>query len=410
MASIRRKKGSKFYYACYRGPSGTRIQESTKETNRHRAIKAAIALEEASRLRSSRDTLFASYNRISEELYAAPIRVETTRAFIEATVTQRKGEISDASARRYRQVADSFLEHLGPAADAPFRDVSFQMIVEFRSAVAERTSNSNANSYIKCLRSFFTRALSDRVIVDDPTKRLRPLAKEKRAASEKRRPFTEIEIARLLAAAEETSAEWKWMIVIGSLTGNRLGDVATMHWSNLKAAGTEIVVWEFSTSKTGREMVLPIPKSIMDQVGADLGGRAPGANAPVFPEAYSVYHIAKRAGALSNQFSDIMARAGIQAPRDHKGHKMGRKHARAASKVGYHSLRHTVTSTLTSAGEARAVVMDLVGHDSAEMSQVYTHTELLQKSAAQQKLLSLIPALGALASKSSDQTRNPPSA
>ena len=321
MASIRRKKGSKFYYACYRGPSGARIQESTKETNRHRAIKAAIALEEASRLRSSRDTLLASYNRISEELYAAPIRVETTRAFIEATVTQRKGEISDASARRYRQVADSFLEHLGPAADAPFRDVSFQMIVEFRSAVAERTSNSNANSYIKCLRSFFTRALSDRVIVDDPTKRLRPLAKEKRAASEKRRPFTEIEIAQLLAAAEETSAEWKWMIVIGSLTGNRLGDVATMHWSNLKAAGPEIVVWEFSTSKTGREMVLPIPKSIMDQVGAELGGRAPGANAPVFPEAYSVYHIAKRAGALSNQFSDIMARAGIQAPRDHKGHK-----------------------------------------------------------------------------------------
>jgi len=36
------------------------------------------------------------------------------------------------------------------------------------------------------------------------------------------------------------------------------------------------------------------------------------------------------------------------------------------------------------------------------MSQVYTHTELMQKSAAQQKLLKLIPALGAIAGQSSN--------
>jgi hypothetical protein len=40
--------------------------------------------------------------------------------------------------------------------------------------------------------------------------------------------------------------------------------------------------------------------------------------------------------------------------------------------------------------------MDLVGHDSPEMSGVYTHTELLQKVAAQAKLLAAIGPLAGI--------------
>src|ERR1700678_631866 len=184
MASIRRKANSQFYFACFRGLDGARMQISTKETNRNRALRFAIALEEANRQRLSRIALLDTYNRVSEDLHVAPIKIDLTRAFLHGTIDQRKGEISENSLRRYQQVTAVFLEHLGPAADAPFRDVTFDQIVAFRTAVAERTSNSNANTYIKCLRSFFSRALAARVIMDDPTKRLKPLSKEKRPASE----------------------------------------------------------------------------------------------------------------------------------------------------------------------------------------------------------------------------------
>lgn len=393
MASLRKKSGSRYYFACIVGADGRRTQVSTKETNRNRAQKVAVGLEEAGRMRASKFALLEKFNRISEDLYGGPMRVDSTRAYMETTIVQRQGEISASSARRYRQVANAFLDSLGPAADGPFRDVTFEQIVRFRNSIAERTSNSNGNTYIKCLRSFFTRALGDRVIMEDPTKRLRPLAKEKRAASEKRRPFTQDELNNLLKAAEETSQEWKWKIAIGLLTGQRLGDAATMHWSDIEFVGEDLAVWKFETSKTKRSMVLPLPRHIVDEIALSLGAKGPGSDAPVFPDANKLYRVAERTGTLSNQFADIMAKAGIQTKRDHKAHKTGRSRARAASKLGYHSLRYSVTTTLSNAGEARAVVMDLVGHDSVEMSHVYTTTELKQKVAAQAKLMPLLSAV-----------------
>ena len=372
------------------------MQVSTKETNRNRAMRVSIALEEATRQRMSKVALLESYNRVSEDLYAVPLRVENTRAFFETTISQRKGEIAETSVRRYQQVTKEFLAHLGRAAEAPFRDVTFEQVVAFRAAVAERTSNSNANTYVKCLRSFFTRALEARVITDDPTKRLKPLSKEKRPASEKRRPFTEDEIVRLLKAADQVSEEWKWMIVVGILTGQRLGDIAVMHWSNIEYASADLAVWKFITLKIGRDMVVPLPRAVVEQMVKKLGGGAPGSAVQVFPEAFCRYQAAKRTNALSNQLTKIMVAAGIQAPRDHKAHKEGRNRSRASSRTGFHSLRHTVTSTLSAAGETRAVVMDLVGHKSAEMSGVYTHVELMQKAAAQAKLLAAIRPLAAM--------------
>ena len=46
---------------------------------------------------------------------------------------------------------------------------------------------------------------------------------------------------------------------------------------------------------------------------------------------------------------------------------------RADQELSFHSLRHTSVSLLKDAGVPDAVVMALVGHDSAAMSQHYTH-------------------------------------
>jgi integrase len=52
---------------------------------------------------------------------------------------------------------------------------------------------------------------------------------------------------------------------------------------------------------------------------------------------------------------------------------LGRSGKRAGQELSFHSLRHTAVSLLKDAGVPDAVVMALVGHESAAMSHRYTH-------------------------------------
>jgi len=59
---------------------------------------------------------------------------------------------------------------------------------------------------------------------------------------------------------------------------------------------------------------------------------------------------------------------------------------REASETSFHSLRHTAVSLLKNAGVSDAVARDLVGHESAEVSRLYTHIEDRVKLEALNKL------------------------
>jgi len=51
--------------------------------------------------------------------------------------------------------------------------------------------------------------------------------------------------------------------------------------------------------------------------------------------------------------------------------------------LSFHCLRHTAVTIMKEAGIPAAVVMELIGHDSEQMSSVYTHVgaEAMQKAA-----------------------------
>jgi integrase-like protein len=52
--------------------------------------------------------------------------------------------------------------------------------------------------------------------------------------------------------------------------------------------------------------------------------------------------------------------------------------------LSFHSLRHTAVTLLKDAGIPQAVVQELIGHDSEQMSALYTHVgqEALEKTTA----------------------------
>jgi integrase len=55
---------------------------------------------------------------------------------------------------------------------------------------------------------------------------------------------------------------------------------------------------------------------------------------------------------------------------------------RAKYELSFHSLRHTANSMMKNAGISPAIVQDIIGHDSAEISAHYTHVEHSAKKLA----------------------------
>jgi len=92
-----------------------------------------------------------------------------------------------------------------------------------------------------------------------------------------------------------------------------------------------------------------------------------------------------RSATLSNQFTRILVAAGLRdkAALDRHGKGIGRSSKRAHNELSFHSLRHTAVTLLKEAGIPHAVVQELIGHDSEQMSKHYTHvgTEALRKAA-----------------------------
>jgi integrase len=367
------------------------MQVSTKERNRNRALKIAIELEEAARQRDSQEQLRQRFDQISEQLFGAPLPADTVADYFAKVQMQRVGEISASTAKRYAQVAKDFIEHIGPAAQRPLREIKRATIVEFRAKVAERTSAGNANASMKSLSSFFTRAQQDGVIRDNPAAHLKPLAEEAKAEGERRRPFTNEELIALYAAAETAGKEWPGIVTIGCLTAQRLGDVATMRWSALSPVNEKVCVWTFKSRKTKRAMNLPLEIKLLESIGSKVGSGKVGDSAFLFPDAAAAYLHSARANTLSNRFHDILVNAKLLPTRTHKAEKSGRRAARKTSEISFHSLRHLVTSRLYALGVPRSVAMDLVGHETVESSNTYTHVDFGEKFAAQQKLLSSLP-------------------
>ena len=144
-------------------------------------------------------------------------------------------------------------------------------------------------------------------------------------------------------------------------------------WAQIDLEREEITL---TTRKTDKRLLIPIATPLREHLLAIAGDNP---RAPIHPRAFELVH-AGRVATLSNQFGDLLVDAGLREPQPHQG-RGGSK--RAGMDVSFHSLHHTAVSLLKDAGVPDAVVMALVGHESAAMSARYTHVgkEALAKAA-----------------------------
>jgi integrase len=98
--------------------------------------------------------------------------------------------------------------------------------------------------------------------------------------------------------------------------------------------------------------------------------------APLHPQANAA--ASRNNATLSRQFGELLTSIGLRegsTSHDAKKDGNGRASRRGVSELSFHSLRHTATSLMKNAGISPAIVQDIIGHESAEISAHYTHIE-----------------------------------
>jgi integrase len=401
MASLWKHPNSPFWSACFTvRPSNllpeARWKRSLRTEDRKLARQIADMLDDAGRNVLSEQAIAAFTEKIRDskakaavaQIFADVFRsvsgrefgAGSLRGFADSWVRGLQTHLGSRSYPKYRSAVQAFLTFLGKVADrdligfGPRDDI---LIIQFRDHLAERLAPGSVNDILKIVKQLFKTA-SQRFKIESPAHFV-PGVRENTADAVKRRAFTLPELGRILRTAH--GSEWYGIVLAGLYTGQRLSDLALLRWENVDLARSEIAL---TTRKTNRRVLIPIAAPLLDHLLKIPA--SDDAKAFVFPRAAAQLKRSREehSGGLSNQFREILFSAGLVQRRSHKKAKDGggRAARRRSSEISFHSLRHTATSLLKSAGVPQSVVMDIVGHESKAVSQIYTHVGEAEKRQA----------------------------
>ena len=376
MAFLFKRPQSPYWHAGFLDLHGKRRNRSTGSANRKEAQKIADAYEDAAKKRRTIKQVREVITELHEEITGEALASQSFRVFAESWLVRKAPEVSPATLVFYKNAVGKFTRFLGDKADAEMTAITADDVMRFRNHESKALAPKTVNHDLKCLRMLFNIARRDRIISEDPTEFVNTT---KKGQSKPRRPFTIPELQAVLSVADE---EWESMIRFGLYTGQRLGDLAMLTWENVDLLRGEI---RLVTRKTSKTLVLPIPSALR----AHLEARPVCDNieAPIHPRSFLIVKKHGKSGNLSNQFADLLAQAGLRKKQPHRKTTeggVGRGVGSATGGLSFHCLRHTAVTLMKEAGVPEAVVMELVGHDSEQMSAHYTHVgrEALERAAA----------------------------
>ena len=359
MASIRKHRKSQFWYACITLPDGKQRQFSTGLTSQADALAAATAAEWNARKHHANPTqLRQSLDRLAESF--APPDATNPATWIRAWAKAKEPEVATTTAAAYATTATSAAAFFTERRLTTFAAITPAQVTALRDQWAAANSAVTANGKLKILRIALAAAVTAKLATDNPATAVSFL----REKSTVRREFRSAELEVLLPSLSD---DWRAMVLLGLYTGQRLSDLACLRWSNLDMAAGTITL---TTAKTSALVCLPLAKPALDACLALPSSDDP--RAPVFPALAAITH-----GARSNAFRRCLAAVGLAEPISKYPDKTLKKRTRRTTgELSFHSLRHTATTLLKSAGVSDGIARAIVGHQSATVSQKYTHLDL----------------------------------
>lgn len=360
MASLWKQSRSKYWTACFTDKDGRRLKKSTKETDRRKAQKIADEYEKAARARRTARQVRKVIAELHKDITSEELPVLTVRQFVERWIARKENAVGKATLVFYKGSTNKLLKYLGEKADRDIGEITRDDITGFRDDEAKRVAPKTVNHNLKCARMLFKDAKRDALIAEDPTEFVEAV---RNAPKGKKPIFTVAQLNALLAAAND---EWRSMIYFGFYTGQRIGDIARLTWENIDLQRGEL---RLVTGKTGRAQTIPIAPPLREFLEELDAGDDPAQ--PLHPRAFRIVSEQGKTGSLSVQFADLLATVGLREKKTHKSTGKGRTARREGNALTFHSLRRTATTLLHEAGTPAAVAQDFIGHDSAEMHEIY---------------------------------------
>lgn len=374
MASIWKDKRTAYWVACFTDRNGRRLKKTTRETDRRRAEKIAEEYERVARTKQTMRTVRDTIGHLAKEIWGVEATSISMRDYTTRWLEDKRPSTAPSTMDFYEKSVEKFTKFLGILADERIEDIEREHVRKFRAEISTTLAAKTINHHLKLIKMVFKSARREGLVIDDPTEFVDTI---KRTNLSIRRPFTFAEIRKVLAVCD---VEWFSMVMTGIYTGQRLADVAALRWSNVNIKEAEI---RLVARKTKRRMLIPIAPPLL--VHLKSLPKTSDTHAPVHPNAAAILEKQGRVGTLSNQFSAILVRAGLRGASSlsKQGTGKGREAKRELNELSFHSLRHTAVTMLKEAGIPQAVVQELIGHDSEQMSEHYTHvgSEALKKAA-----------------------------
>lgn len=372
--NLLRHPNSPYWYVQFKGPTGVWLKKSTGTADKAQALIVGQSYARGVAAASKKQLDATRIRTIVErtltdiaELVGTPISTVTTGEFFAEWIkTQEASQLALSSLQRYRRVVNSLKEFLGSKWNDGIGILDPSTILEWRNSLHKGLSPVSVAGFLKVAKFSLNVAVRMGYIPDNPALKLPRMSRATEVGSASRRPFTLDEVRLLLRT--EPSGEWHGLILAGFYTGQRLGDLVRLKWSQIDLVGKSIA---FRQQKTrGKHVPVPIApqleKWLLAQAGDDPG-------AFLFPSMATM-----KIPALSKQFRRILVRAGLAGARSYetgsrrKGEEK-QQQKREVSELSFHSLRHCLATQLRAVGASEAVAMAVLGHESEAVAKHYTH-------------------------------------
>ncbi|MEJ6578433.1 MAG: tyrosine-type recombinase/integrase [Akkermansiaceae bacterium] len=366
MAFLFKDSRSSYWQAGWKDENGKRINRSTKITakgaNRRQAQRIADEYEDASKRKRAARQVREVIASLHHDITGEDLPTKTVEQYAELFLARKKGESAIATLNRYQTDLRDFITFLGARKAEDINSIRSTDIAAYRNELHIRVAETTVSNKIKSIRAMFSAAHKEGLCMEEPTASLKLKRKGKAGGNRvEKRAFT---LDELRLIRREAHGEWESMILFGLYTGQRLGDLATLRWSNIDLPHNE---FRLNTRKTDRRIAIPLPEPLSDYLLT-----LPGADDPrayIHPELAEAYE--KQPSTLSNQFSKLLADCGLRDATNHQSKGIGRNQRREGNTLSFHCLRATAVTLLHDAGVPAATVEEWVGHDSAEVHRTY---------------------------------------
>lgn len=289
--------------------------------------------------------------------------------------SQARPDSGDRTLKDYSGYFTAFYDWMQKhhADKTALRDVSESIASAYASHLMSAKFSANSfNKHIRFLELLF-RVLRDKARVDrNPWENI----KRKRVLTASRRELTIEELRKVCLAA---TGEMRILFALGIYTGLRLGDCATLRWSEVDLIRGVIRRIPSKTARRSPKPVhIPIHVILRDMLTEiDRSTKTDH----VLPDTAALY--IKSSSAVSKQLHNHFEACGITTKRDGTGidkeidadgtTRKSKTGKRAVVEVGFHSLRHTFVSLCREANAPLSVVEAIVGHSNPAMTRHYTH-------------------------------------